>query len=306
VETGWLEVFRAVADTGSFTAAAGQLGYTQSAVSRQIAALETDLGAVLFDRLPRGARLTEAGRRLIDHTGPVLDRLDTARRELSDLRDLSAGQLRLGAFPTADADLVPRALAEFRARHPEIEVFHRDGLTAELVAALRSGDLDLAVINGYPDRIATLDGIELVHLWDEPILVALPPGHRMANRRTVRLAELAGEDWIAASTDPRETLISAFLRQDFRPTIAYTIADWTAKLGFVAAGLGITLLPALGATGVRPDLRLVSLHRDDAPVRGVYAGTVGSTDSATAFVPYLRRAVRVLNRALSERQRQPE
>lgn len=302
METGWLEVFRAVADTGSFTAAAGQLGYTQSAVSRQIAALETDLGAVLFDRLPRGARLTEAGRRLIDHTGPVLDRLDVARRELSDLRDLTSGRLRVGAFPTADADLVPRALAEFRATHPDIEVLHRDELTTELVAALRAGDLDLAVINGYPDRIATLEGIELVHLWDEPILVALPLGHRLANRRTVRLIELAGEDWIAASTDPRETLISAFLRQDFRPTVTYTIADWTAKLGFVAAGLGVTLVPALGATGIRPDLRLVSLHREDAPVRGVYAASIGAGDSAAAFVPYLRRAVRVLNRALTERR----
>src|SRR5256885_7056570 len=116
----WLEVFREVARRGSFTAAALALSYTQSAVSRQIAALELDTGTTLFDRVPRGVRLTDEGRCLLDHAEVVLGRLDTARRDLAALRDLDTGRLRVGAFATADAALVPRALAAFHSQYPSV------------------------------------------------------------------------------------------------------------------------------------------------------------------------------------------
>src|SRR5688572_17090626 len=107
MDTVRLAVFRAVATLGSFTAAAKSLRYTQSAVSRQIAALEEDLGVALFDREARGVRLTEEGRVLLAHAEAVLDRLDVARRELTAIRDLDGGRLRIGAFATAEARLVP-------------------------------------------------------------------------------------------------------------------------------------------------------------------------------------------------------
>jgi DNA-binding transcriptional LysR family regulator len=149
VDTTWLEVFREVARSGSLTAAATALGYTQSAVSRQIAALERDTGTRLFDRLPRGVRLTDDGRCLLDHAHAVLDRLATARGDLAALRTLDAGRLRLGAFDTAEAALVPRALAAFRAEHPRVEVSLTEANTPDLLAGLDAGDLDLAIVSTY-------------------------------------------------------------------------------------------------------------------------------------------------------------
>src|SRR5690348_18099408 len=120
METQLLEVFRTVARCGSITAAATALRFTQSAVSRQIATLEGELGSRVFDRLPRGVALTAEGRALLPYASQVLDGLDGARRAVADVRALGAGRLRVGAFPTAVAALVPTALASFRRAYPEI------------------------------------------------------------------------------------------------------------------------------------------------------------------------------------------
>lgn len=130
LSTTWLRVFLDVARLGSFTVAARTLGWTQSAVSRQISSLEAALGgAPLFDRLPRGVRLTEAGRVLVPHAESVIERLHGAGRELAALREAAGGRLRVGAFATADAALVPRAIAAFRARHPGVRLTREEGFT---------------------------------------------------------------------------------------------------------------------------------------------------------------------------------
>ncbi|NGN68328.1 LysR family transcriptional regulator [Streptomyces sp. A7024] len=295
MDTAWLEVFRSVARHGSFTAAAAELGYTQSAVSRQVSALEAEFGAPLFDRLPRGVRLTDAGRTALSHAGAALERLDAARRDLAALQGLAAGRLRFGAFATAGAALVPLAVAAFRADHPDVEVCHTEGYSRDHVSALQAGDLDLAVVSGYADRLGAFDPVELIHLLDEPVLVALPIGHRLARRRTLRLAELMDEPWVAGSTDAGETLISACLREGFRPRIDIVAREWIAKFGFVAAGFGITLVPALAAGALPPGLVLVALRTEDAPVRSVYAAVprgAARPAAVSGFLPYLRRAAR--------------
>ncbi|WP_419998424.1 LysR family transcriptional regulator [Streptomyces boninensis] len=299
MDTAWLEVFRSVARHGSFTAAGAELGYTQSAVSRQVSALEAEFGAALFDRLPRGVRLTDAGRTALAHAGAALERLDAARRDLAAQRGLAAGRLRLGAFATAGAALVPRAIAGFRTDHPDVDITHTEGYSRDHVTALQAGDLDLAVVSGYADRLAAFAPVDLTHLLDEPVLVALPADHRLARRRTLRLAELADEPWIAGSTDASETLISACLREGFQPRIDIVAREWIAKFGFVAAGFGITLVPALAAGALPPGLALVALRAQDAPVRSVYAAAPRGTarpPAVSGFLPYLRRAARRLAR----------
>lgn len=269
-----LQVFRAVAEHGSITAAARSLRYTQSAVSRQIAALEAETGSPLLDRLPRGVALTEQGRCLLGHAEAVLDRLDTARRDLAALRDLSAGRLRVGAFPTAVAALVPRALASFRSEHPEVALSLVEGLTPGLLERLVDGGADVAVVSAASDQPLDGDQFDLHHLVDETLLVAVPRTHRLAHRRTIRLRDLADESFIAGSATAEETLLRATLPAGFRPRIDIVAAEWTGKLGCVAAGLGVALVPALAVRAAPSDLTLLRLHPDDASVRRIFAATV--------------------------------
>lgn len=293
VSTSWLAVFLEVARQGSFTAAAVSLGYTQSAISRQIAALEAELGgATLFDRLPRGVQLTEPGRVLLPHAEALTERLRGVRRELDALREVSGGRLRVGAFPTADAALLPRAIAAFRARYPGVELTREEGLTAGQLARLDAGELDLAVVSTTGgDALASY---ELHHLLDESMYVALPADHRLAGRRRVRLAELADEDWISGSPRMERSLLGPAVRDGFHPRVAHVAAEWIAKQGYVAAGLGVALIPALAAESVRPDIALVAVHEADAPARAVYAATLRGrslSPAAGAFLGALREAV---------------
>jgi len=282
-----LQVFRAVAEHGSITAAARTLRYTQSAVSRQIAALEAEVGSALFDRLPRGVALTEPGRCLLAHAEAVLDRLDAARRDLAALHDLTAGRLRVGAFPTAVAALVPRALAAFRSAHPQVALSLVEGLTPGLLDRLLAGDADIVVVSAAPDQPLDGDRFDLHHLLDEVLLVAVPRAHRLAHRRTVRLRELADEAFIAGSATAEETLLRATLPAGFRPRIDIVAAEWTGKLGCVAAGLGVALVPALAVRATPPDLALLRLHSEDASVRRVFAATAGGRSRPPAVRRFL-------------------
>lgn len=276
VDTARLTVFREVATLGSFTAAAKVLRYTQSAVSRQIAVLEDDLGVALFDREARGVRLTEEGRTLLAHAEAVLDRLDVARREIAALRELGGGRLRIGAFPTAGAVLVPDAMVAFQRDFPDVELSFLDGLSGPLQDKVRAGELDVAVLGTDAGT----------HLLDDPLFVALNRDHRLAGRKTVRLAELSEERWIAGSTTIEDTLIAACLRSGFRPSVHYVVRDWTTKLGLVASGLGVTLVPGLLCGAVRSDLSLVRLRADEAAARPVSVAT-GDRVVAQRFLPYL-------------------
>ncbi|MGN9759804.1 LysR family transcriptional regulator [Streptomyces sp. SD31] len=292
VSSVWLRAFLEVARHGSFTVAARTLGWTQSAVSRQISSLEGALGGgPLFDRLPRGVRLTEAGRALVPHAEAVADSLCGAVRELAALCEVAGGRLRFGAFATADAALVPLALGAFRARHPGVLVSREEGFTPGLLDRLGAGRLDLAVVS--TTGRAPLETFELHHLLDERLYVAVPAAHPLAGSGPVRLGQLSDADWISGSSRPEGTLLDAALRQGFRPRVAHVVGEWTAKQGYVAAGLGVALVPALAAASVRPDVALLPVLDEGAPARAVYAATMRGRSLApavAAFVGALREA----------------
>lgn len=291
VETRLLEVFRVVAAHGSISAAARDLRFTQSAVSRQIAVLEAEIGAPLFDRLPRGVTLTEEGRELLPHAEAVLDRLATARRDLDDLRGLARGRLRVGAFPTAVAALVPRAMASFRSAYPKVSLSLVEGLTPRLLERLLAEDADVAVVSTSPGGELDHERFALRHLLDERLRVAVARDHRLARRRTVRLADLAEEAFVVGSATAERSLLRASLPAGFRPRIDLVAAEWTGKLGCVAAGLGVALVPALAVRGTPADIALLDLHPDDESVRQVFAATVrGRTPppAVTRFLDHLR------------------
>ncbi len=268
-----MRVLREVAVRGSFSAAAEALSFTQSAVSQQIAALEREAGTTLVQRNARGIRLTEAGEALVRHADAILARLNEAEAELEAIAGLRGGRLRMAAFESAAASLMPLAIAAFRAEHPGVELSLIMAEPEDSAPLLRSGELDLAL--GFDSRIRTeVDGLTRTHLISDPMFLCMPADHPHARRRNLRLADFADDAWIAGATNCEcNRLISrACALSGFEPRIAFETDDYTAMQGFVAAGVGVSLIAELGLTSVRDDIVVRGLGRD-APVREVYATT---------------------------------
>lgn len=255
-----LRLLVAVAGAGSFTKAAASLNYTQSAVSRRIASLEEEAGGPLFERLPRGVRLNPAGHALYRHAVDVIDRLARAEQELAALHRGHGGLLHVGAFPTANIALVPAALRAFRQARPDVEIIAVEGRSGTLTARLADGALDLAVVSDYPSGLSYADGVTTTPLCEDELLVALPREHRLAGAERIDLFELRDETWLQDAYGDRPTMLAdACARAGFAPRKIVRIAEWTGKLGYVAAGLGVALVPSLAAWAVPEELVLVRL-----------------------------------------------
>ena len=279
-----LRVLREVAQSGSFTAAARVLGYTQSAVSRQAAALEAVAGRALFERRRDGVTLTPAGARLLARAVRVLDELDAALRDTAE-PDAGAGPVRLGAFATAAAGLVPGALASLR---PDVVVSVREGTTPALTRGLRAGTLDLAVLAQTPPfrpPDAEAPALELTTLAQRELVIGVGGGHPFAHRRAVEVGELAGQVWVASRSEGADQLLGVWPGLAERPDVRYVVRDWWAKLQLVAAGLAITTLAPV-ALGVLPDgVRAVAVRGEPQELRRIVLARVpGPLDSRAAAV----------------------
>ncbi|WP_437344793.1 LysR family transcriptional regulator [Streptomyces tubercidicus] len=277
-----LRVLREVAERGTFTAAAYALGYTQSAVSRQMAALEQVTGARLFDRYAGGVRLTGSGRALLRHAVVALGALEAADRELRGAEEAERGRVRLGFFPTAGAVIVPRALTVLRQEHPRLQVTTREATTSSLVRALRAGTLDLALFSSRPPHRSpdTEDPpLSIEPLLEVHLAVVVPADGPFAQRDSVSVEEIAREPWIASPGTADEPLLGVWPGLPGRPTVRHTARDWLTKLHLVAAGAGITtatptLLPVVPpgvrlvpVEGVAEEVRRVSLVRMPGPLK---------------------------------------
>jgi molybdate transport repressor ModE-like protein len=288
-----LAVLNEVSEAGTFSAAARALGYTQSAVSQQIAALEREVGAQLVERLARSVRLTDAGRVLVRRTRAILAELAAAEDELRALADGRAGRIRIAAFATAvSSPLLPAAVRRVRCDHPEVEVvLALAELPADALRKVQVGDVDIALLVGRPDGV---DRCRVQHLFDDPMLVALPAGHPLTTREDVDLAALAGEDWVVNGTagcPDAELVREACRAAGFTPRVALELAvdDYQAALGIVAAGLGIALLPRLALVPSRPDVVTLPLRGEPVarPVVAVTRPAAGPL--ATEVLPGLIR-----------------
>jgi DNA-binding transcriptional LysR family regulator len=268
-----MRVLREVAVRGSFSAAAEALSFTQSAISQQIAALERETGTTLVQRNARGIRLTEAGEALVRHTDAILARLNEAEAELEAIAGLRGGRLRLASFESAAATLMPLAIAAFRAQHPAVELSMIMGEPEDTLPLLKAGELDLLL--GFDSRVRDeVDGVSRHHLVSDPMFLVMATDHPLARKRHVRIADFADDAWIAGSTDCEcNRLINrACAVAGFEPRIAFQTEDYTAIQGFVAAGVGVSLIAELGLTTIRDDIVVRQLGRE-APVREIYAAT---------------------------------
>jgi len=293
LDTRRLKVLCEVARHGSFSAAADSLGYTQPAVSRQIATLEAETGATLVLRLPKGAVLTDAGRLLVAHANAILARLDDAEAELRALRGLSGGRLRLASFASAASSLVPLATMRFRERHPAVELSVTMAEPSDSLPRLRAGELDIALSHEPLWSIDGVPGVEIVHLLDDPMYIALPVGHELADAEPLSLAAFAGEGWMLSmpATCPDARLFRRIcLEAGFEPRIALENDDYSAVLGFVAAGIGIALVPEMVTRAlVRADVVIRALEPSPPP-RPIVAAMPADyqTAAASAMVAVLR------------------
>jgi DNA-binding transcriptional LysR family regulator len=254
-----LRVLMAVAEHGSFSAAAEALSYTQPAVSQQIARLEKQVGVKLIEREPRGVRLTPAGEVLVRHTERVMAQLAAADDELQDVAAQARGRLRIGSFATAAGTIVPRAVAAFRPLRPAIEVEISLLDPHESIPAVRRGDLEIAITEegGFESEVDT-DGLQIEHLLDDHMWVSLPADHPLATRPTVDLVDLRDEDWMFACLSgtcaDSNVVLRACREAGFQPRIAYQSDDYFAIQGLVASGMGVALIPGLGLASTRDDV----------------------------------------------------
>ena len=277
--------FREVARHGSFSRAAEALALTQPAVSQQVAALERQLGAQLLERGPGGLSLTPAGELLREHADVVSDRLRLAEGQLDELVADAGLRLRVGAFASAMATMVPAALAKLTAEHPGMKADATEGGSEDLAVAVRAGELHAAVLFqdvALPRR--ELDGTVREDLHEEPFVAVVPRGHRLADCGTIGLADLAEEDWTAPS---REHLIARACRAaGFEPRIRYVLRGPLGSAALISAGLAVALMPRLIARQM-PGVAFADVR--DSPRRTVYAllPAAGATPLARAFVEAL-------------------
>lgn len=279
-----LRVLREVAQTGSFSAAAASLGYTQSAVSRQVAALEAAAGRRLFERGRHGVTLTPAGARLLTSAVRALDELDSARRELAG-EQTDGRPVRLGAFATAAAGLVPKALA---ALPQQLTVSLREATTPALTRALRAGTLDLAILaRTAPFRPLDADSpaFELTTLSERELAVGVSANHPLARAKAVEVRELKGQVWVASRSDTGDTLLGVWPGLAERPDVRYVVRDWLAKLRIVAAGLAITTIAPIMLDALPEGIRVVAVRGEPQETRRVVlARRPGPLDGPTARV----------------------
>lgn len=247
MDTHLLRTFAAVARLGSFSAAAAELGYTQAAVSQQIAALESNLKVTLLNRRP--VTPTEAGARLLEHAEPILLRLDAARADVTRMTLAPSASLGVGLTPLAGGfPEVAAALAALRGQMPRVDLSVRVGARADVATAVARGEFDIGLVDGLAapgDSLPVLVPEYAVGVAGSGVFLVLPAAHPLAGRGGVRLIDLVDARWIeAAEVAPPLSEVRRVAGADgFRAAFRYCGTDTLSLIAMVAAGHGLTLLP---------------------------------------------------------------
>ncbi|MCX4982903.1 LysR family transcriptional regulator [Streptomyces sp. NBC_00572] len=304
IEARHLRVLRAVAATGSFSAAARELGCTQPAVSQQMKALEASAGTPLLIRTAREMRLTQAGEVLVRHASGILAGLTAAEEEVAAIAGLRAGRVRLVSFPSGSSTLVPTALAALRAAHPGTRVSLVEAEPPRSIEMLRGGDCDVALAFRYgagqtgrqADGQAEWDDLVVRPILADRLVGLVPEGHRLAGAASVGIAELADESWIAGCPRCRRQLVDVCEEAGFTPRIDFATDDYPAVVGLVGAGLGVAVLPELAIESVRPKgARTVAV--EPAVEREIVALTLPDLAQVPAVAATLDELTRAATRA---------
>ncbi|SDD23196.1 LysR family transcriptional regulator [Glycomyces harbinensis] len=256
---------------GSISATAVATGQTASAVSQQLAALEKETGVALLERTARSAQLTDAGRRLVEHTALIIEAIDAAETDLAAESAEPRGRVTVTAFPTVAVALAGPMVRRLR-RHPELQMVLRQQLTvSESLSRVRSGEIDLALIDDWSGqrRPATTGPLTFHHLVNDPLVVALPARHPLAGKEVLSAHELAGESWIASPEgEPSRMALDRLWRAEGITAPVSEFEGLDTILTLVAKGLGVTVAPWMAAA----ERRDVAVRRfaEAMPGRDVY------------------------------------
>ncbi len=233
----------AIADTGSFSRAAEQCQVAQPSLSQQILKLEDDLGTKLFDRLGRGIRITEAGRAFLPHARAVLSQLDTARSSVQEKSADARGSISVGVIPTIAPYLMPHYASAFAGQYPQARLRIVEDKTPDLIEALRSLSIDLAIL-ALPLR---QKDFQLFTILTEPLYAVLPKDHPRAGAKAIALRDLRAESFVMLRDGHcfRDLSISACSRARMAPQIAFESDQFSSVLGLVAAGIGVSIVPEM-------------------------------------------------------------
>ncbi|MET9450773.1 LysR family transcriptional regulator [Streptomyces cinerochromogenes] len=289
-----LRTLDALARHGSVSAAAEALHVTTSAVSQQLGKLEREIGQQILAKNGRGVRLTDAGRLLSEHAARILSQVELAESDLEAHRGQVVGELRLSAFPTAARGLFPAALGALRGAHPGLRVRSSELEPENGIAGVVRGDLDLAVVlDWYNKPMPVPDGLVKAPLLDDPAEVAMPVGHRLADRDEVDLTEFAEDEWITWGEGEfcHEWLMFTLRSKGVEPIVGHRAGETHTQLGLVAAGLGVCIAPLLGRHPVPDGVVLVPLRqRVRRHVYVVWRADADRRPSIRAAVDALRTA----------------
>jgi molybdate transport repressor ModE-like protein len=247
LDAGRVRVLVEVAHAGSIAAAAARMGFTPSALSQQLAKLEREVGTALIERGRAGTRLTGPGRVLLEHGERVLGELRAAEQAVRAAAGAQPQRIAVGAFSTAARTLLPRALAALKEGRPGVRISLVDIEPPDGYGLVAARELDLLVTHRYPGvALPAVRGLRRRLLRRDPLRLVLPRGHRLATAPEITLADLADEDWVSGAPGvPNRVCLESLGRVH----VAYETRDYEVTLALVAAGLGVSLVPASLLTG---------------------------------------------------------
>ncbi|HIW63300.1 MAG TPA: LysR family transcriptional regulator [Candidatus Stackebrandtia excrementipullorum] len=243
-----LRLLREFAHRGSIAAAADALGYTASAVSQQLVALEREAGLALLDRTARSATLTDAGRRLVEHAGVILTAIEAAESDLAAQSGTPSGKVVVTAYPTAAVALAPPVAHRLR-RHKALTLKLRQAAQEESLDQVRSAEADIALVDDWSgiERASVSGGLSWQFLCHDPLVLVVPVGHPLVGKGPVRLSDLEDESWIMGleGEQSRMALDRLLLGEGKNPHTRWEFEGLDTMITLVARGLGITVAPRM-------------------------------------------------------------
>jgi DNA-binding transcriptional LysR family regulator len=283
----------AVVETGTFSRAAEQLGYTQSAVSQQVGTLERMVGAPLFERPggPRPVRLTAAGEVLLTHARAVLARVSSAATDLRALASGEQGELRVGTLPSVGTKVLPRLLRTFGAEWPGIQIVLRESRDcADLIHAAETGDIDVTFVDIGPYQTEPL---EVRRLLDDPMVFLAPADAPEAGQRVVSIADIAHLPMVGTrNLGCRQIIDEAFRQAPVPPTYVFRSDDNPTIQGLIGSGMAYAVLPLLTVDENDPDVAVIPI-RPEPPPRRLGIAWHPERRPPLALVPFVEAATEI-------------